>query len=339
MALLSLLALIVISGMVNNSILGRELVILQLAIYMAAFFFMRRAVRRIDRNQMYIIIRSIIIIIVVIGAIQWVTTMFVPSARFILKYLIYNDNSEDIYFNFSDAYHSKRVFATFMEPSYMAAFAVGSFYYLLCFWDRIKENIIILLALVSIIVFSVSSTAYVSFAITGILFMVTSKELKTKWKMILASVAIVMILIFFFGFYDVLDKVLFSKATSGSGLTRSQLNKDAYEVFLSSPIIGIGYKAVRGSSIIHTLLGELGILGLVSFFLFNVCSGCRVIFRNGDKEKYSSGYYGVMYAVITSFICLIIACPDLDLCSYWFWLYLLGCYSGLELIKYKSIRI
>ncbi len=226
-----------------------------------------------------------------------------------------------------------------MEPSYFAAFAVGAFYYLLCFWYKIKENALLLLLLVMIIFASLSTTAYGAFVITGFVFLISSREIKIKWKMIIAFMAIICTVALFTVFYNVLDMVIFSKSETGSAITRARWNREAYSIFLSSPLIGVGYKAARGSSIIYSLLGELGILGLLSFLSFNIISVVRAFVRNRVNKQYSIGYYGVLYAVIASMICLVIACPDLDLCSYWFWLYLLSCYNGFELVTYKTRKI
>lgn len=340
MAWLTLIAvalLIVISGVANKTLASALLVTIQLFVYIFVFLIMRRVAKEINRGQLYKIIRMVVIFVVVVGVLQWIVTMYIPVARPILKILFYNDNNEDVYFNFTDRGHNRRIYSTFMEPSYLAAFAVGSFYFLLCFWERLRENLFLLLMLFIIIAVSLSSTAYGAFIITGSFFIISSKEIKIKWKLLIVFLAAGVALVFFTMFYDVLDAVIFSKASTGSGVTRAGWNREAYAAFLSSPIIGIGYKAIRGSSIIYTLMGELGILGVVLYIVFNVSSVWRCIFR-GQHNKYSTGYYGVLYAVLSSFICMVIACPDLDLCSYWFWLYLLACYNGHELIKYKKIK-
>lgn len=340
LSLTILMLVIILSGVINNSFAGKVLVSIQLAIYVVAFFFMMRATRKMDRELLYKIARSVIVFVVVVGFVQWFVTMFFPSGRIILKYIFYNDNdANNIFFNYHDVAHSKRIYSTFMEPSFLAVFSVGAFYYLLCFWGRIRKNIYLLLMLMLIIVVSYSSTAYGAFAITGVIFIISSKEIKPSWKIVIVSIAAVLLLAFFTVFYNVLDTVIFSKASTGSGITRARWNREAYSAFLSSPIIGVGYKAARGSSIILSLMGELGILGLVTFLQFNIFSVWRAFVGGEVRKKYSIGYYGALYATISSLICLIIACPDLDLCSYWFWLYILSCYNGMELVEYKTKKI
>ncbi|WP_029231643.1 O-antigen ligase family protein [Butyrivibrio sp. VCB2006] len=339
LSLVALAILIIVSGYKNSNLSETLLVIFQLFVYMIAFLLMRRTAKSIGKENLYKLVRTIIIFVVAVGVIQWSITRFVPAAKILLKYIFYSDNSTDVYFNHNDAYHNGRIYSTFMEPSYMAAFAVGAFYYLVCFWNRLKENIALLIMLVIIIVASLSSTAYGAFIITGLIFIVSTKELKLKWKVLIVSFAAVLAFVFFTMFYDVLDVVIFSKASSASGVTRARWNLEALDAYNTSPIFGVGYKAIRGSSIIYTIMGELGILGLISFVSFNIASVWRVVFRGIRAKKYSLGYYGVLYAAISSVTCLVIACPDLDLCSYWFWLYLVSCYNGLELIKYRTNKI
>nr|WP_155994831.1 O-antigen ligase family protein [Butyrivibrio sp. WCE2006] len=335
-ALAVLMVVIIASTLINEQFSEKWLVILQLAVYIVTFLFIKRAVKNIDNESLYGIVRTIIIFVIVIGIVQWLITMFVPPARILLKYIFYNDNSTDVYFNHNDYFHNRRIYSTFMEPSYMSAFVVGAFYYLISFWNRIKENYLILLLLIVILFASSSSTAYGNFLITGIVFILSVKEIKLSWKILIMAIAMFAAFFIYSLFYNVLDAVIFSKALTGSGITRARWNYEAYDAFLTSPLIGVGYKAIRGSSIIFSLLGQVGIFGLVTFVLFNLNSVWRVFFRNILKKNYDTGYYAVLYAVISSFISLVIACPDLDLCSYWFWLYLLASYNGHELVRFKN---
>lgn len=337
-SLIALMVVIIVSSRVNETITEKWLIILQLAVYMITFLLMKRVIRNINNESLYEIIRAIIIFIVFVGILQWIITMFMPSAKILLKYVFYNDNSTDIYFNHNDHYHNRRIYSTFMEPSYMSAFSVGALFYLMSFWNRLKENILLVLLLMMILIASFSSTAYGAFAVTGIIFILSTKEIKINWKILIIAISIFAICILFFFFYDILDAVIFSKATTPSGITRTRMNNDAFDAFMTSPLIGVGYKMIRGSSIIYSLLGETGILGLAAFVSFNLNSVWRVLFRSIQSKNYTTGYYGVLYAIISSFICLIIACPDLDLCSYWFWLYLLASYNGHELVRYRKRR-
>lgn len=75
----------------------------------------------------------------------------------------------------------------------------------------------------------------------------------------------------------------------------------------------------RGSSIFYSLLGQMGIIGLTIYFIFNL-----FIYLSGIiGSKYSDTILTASkFGVLTTMVCQIIACPDLDLCTYWIWLYI-----------------
>ena len=104
------------------------------------------------------------------------------------------------------------------------------------------------------------------------IFLASSKEKKLKFEIIMASVVGFAIMYLFF--FDVLDLVIFSKASSGSGVARHGWNVIAMREFNTSPFWGVGYKMSRGSSIIYTILSELGILGMIVYTILNfiVCA-------------------------------------------------------------------
>lgn len=225
----------------NGIWLEKILYIFQLGIYVLTFFLMMRASKLISRSELYSIIRFVIMFVVIVGVIQWLLTMFFPSGKILLKYILYNDSNEDVYFNFNDYFHNRRIYSTFMEPSYMAAFAVGAFYYLLSFWNERKKNLWLLALLLTIIIVSFSSTAYGAFGITGLLFISSTKEIKRSWKIVIIFVGCIGLLLFAVSFRETLDAVLFSKSLTGSASTRARWNNEAFDAFLTSPLWGIGY--------------------------------------------------------------------------------------------------
>lgn len=311
------------NGVLNDKILN----IIQLIVYVFCYFSMRKVSYYLEDNELYSMIRKLIVFVVTIGLIQWISTNFISPLRTILKPLLYNDNSMNVYFNYNDPYHNKRIYAMFMEPSYLAGFLVGAFYYILSYTDKFKSNIFLLFITLIEIILTTSSTAYVAFASFGLIFILYSKQLKFKSKLLIIILGLVSCFIMYFFFYDLLDAVIFSKSQSGSGVTRIRWNREALEAFNTSKLIGVGYKNIRGSSIIYSLLGELGVLGLVSYIMFVFMSVYKFFIKN-KNNMVSVGYYGTMAAVIAMSICQIVACPDLDLCTFWLWLYILSAYEG-----------
>ncbi|MGL6199635.1 MAG: O-antigen ligase family protein [Lachnospiraceae bacterium] len=255
-------------------------------------------------------IRTIIIFLALFGVIQFLTTIEVLPIRPVLNLIFYNDPSTDVVFH---KYNYSRIMSTFMEPSYYAGFVVGAFYYLLGFRENWKSNAWIMIILIIEVIMTKSSTAYGAFAIVGILFILYANNISVKCKIMGTALALVGILIIYFGFYNILDEVIFSKDLTGSYSTRENMNTEAIEAFRSSILYGVGYKNSRGSSIIYSLLGQLGIIGLTLYIIISLGMCLHLIKLNG-----------ISFAILSAVVCQIIACPDLDLCTYWFWLYCAG---------------
>lgn len=302
--------------------------ILLLISYVGCYLCMRRSLGQMQDEEIYCIVRKVIKFVVIVGVIQWVVTNALPSLRPIGKLLLYNDNSTNVYFNYNDAYHNKRVYAMFMEPSYLASFLVGGFYYLFSFKDKWHKNLLLMALILVEIILTTSSTAYGAFVIVGILFVLQAKQLPTIWKIVYIFIALGCAAVLYFGFYSLLDAVIFSKAQTGSGITRARWNQEAYNAYLTSPLFGVGYKAIRGSSIFYSLLGELGIIGLLLYVLFIIFSIYKVVLEKKINVNKNVGYYAAMYVVLVAAICQFIACPDLDMCSLWLSLYILAIYEG-----------
>lgn len=336
--LLVLLLDIIVSSVVNGTILNVAFKILQLLSYIMCYWCMRRALCQMSDEEIYHLVKKVIVFVVTVGLLQWVVTMVLPFLRPLLKIIFFNENSTNIYFNYTDVNHNKRIYAMFMEPSYLACFLVGGFYYLLSFREKWKKNIGLMILILFEIIFTTSSTAYGAFAIVGLLFILQSKQIPRVWRVMIFCLGIISILILYFGFYGLLDAVLFSKASTGSGITRARWNREAYLAYQSSPIFGVGYKNVRGSSIYYSLLGELGIIGVITYISFLLVSVYKVVFKNKIVITSNTGYFGAIYAVIAAAICQFIACPDLDMCSLWLMLYILAIYEGKYMQHLKENR-
>ena len=320
-----LLILFVFFSSALNGIIGERLMlILQLLGYILCFTCINFVKRELDTETVYHTIRSILIFLSVIGLAQFLTTSEILPLRSVLEPLFYNDPSTDVVFH---KFHYTRVMSTFMEPSYYAGIAVGGFYYLLSLKTKWKKNAWLLILLLVEIILTKSSTAYGAFFLVGILFFLFAKNIGTPWKITGVVVAGIGFCIVFFMFYDLLDAVIFSKDTTGSFSTRTRMNNRALQAFESSMLYGVGYKNCRGSSIVYSLLGELGIIGLSLYAVINA-----IVILPAFKNRVAvsaAGHHAnaARFAVLSAFICQIIACPDLDLCTYWFWLFCFGALS------------
>ncbi len=315
---------IICSAQFSHTLSSSMLSIIQLLIYILCFF----AISNIDASRQldtYKLIRSIIVVMICFGVIQWLTSNNILPLKSILKAIIYNDNGGSVAFLAG----SKRLYSTFMEPSYFAGFLVGSFFYLLSITDKWKENYFLMGSIFVELLLTRSSTGYGAFAILCVLFIITSKKMSTQRKILLILIGIIGVFFAFAFAYKTLDAVIFSKGQTGSAGTRNVWNIYAARAFMSSPILGTGYKTVRGSSIIYSLLGQIGIAGMVIYIATNLTMVFGLLRVNKKNEKFSESQ-GIAYAVLGCLLCEIIACPDLDLCTYWFWIYCAGLYLRPE---------
>lgn len=317
---LLLMCIIIVSAVLNNVLYNTLFKILQLFVYILCFCIMYKSVNSIDEDDLYKYFEIITIFVLIMGVVQiLITGGFIPRFS-IIKTLFYNDDSTTVYFNRTDY---KRLCSVFMEPSYCGCFLTASFFYFLTFLGK-KKNVFFLLCMIMIeIVLTVSSTAYVTFCIVTVLFLFVSKNVYAK-KITMVLGLFSCIVMFTFG-YDLIYKAIISKSASGSALVRGQWNKRAFNAFTSSILWGNGYKTLRGSSLIISMLGELGLMGIIGYVMFNY-----YIIRDKIKNNYKcADKSAIAFALVTIIIGQIIACPDLNFCVYWLIMYFVGLYTNI----------
>lgn len=309
---------VLLSSIINGVISQNYMRIMQLVIYIFCFLSMFYAGKFLSNDFVYVLIRKLTIALMIIGAIQIGITSGILPRLSIIRELLYNDTTSDVIYYTRDNYH--RILSTYMEPSYFAGFAVGSFYYFLFYKEKRSENIVLLGIIMAEILLTFSSSAYGAFAFAGIIFLASSKEKNLKILIIVgATLGFVVMYTFFF---DVLDTVIFSKATSGSAVARHYWNLAAIRNFNSSPVWGVGYKMSRASSIIYTILSEIGIIGMIVYIQLNLTILFPILsirYKKTDNET-----KGLRLAIISVVLTQLIAVPDLDICTYWMWMNLLA---------------
>ena len=312
--MLLLLAVIVISNIINGMVISSLLKVLQLAIYMVCFFYMLKVGQNIDNEYLYKLIRRLSIFLLIVGFIQFGITSGVLPRLGIVKTLLYNDTTNEfIYYN---QLNYKRVLSTFMEPSYYAGYIIGAFYYLLSIKEKRKENYILLAFMLLQIILTFSSSAYGAFLIVGIIFIASPRETKFKLRIILLGLAGFFLMYLFF--YDILDTVIFSKGLSESANTRYWWNRDALTMYKISPIIGNGYKSSRASQIIYTMLAEFGVVGLISYCALNIRFFLYYVSKT-YRSKFGESRIPVLVGILSVIATQIIGVPDIDICTYWMW--------------------
>ena len=327
-ACIILLLITFMSLIVNNTLIENILRYLQLVMYVLCTIAMSKISNDIEKNYVHSTIKNITIFLIGVGFLQLLITTGILPRLGIIRTLLYNDTLSEVVYYTRDNYF--RILSTYMEPSYYAGFLVGAFYYFLYMDEKKMGNYILLFLILLQIILSFSTTAYIAFGILGILYILKIKNLKLKIFTIIIS--LIGISVLYFGFYNILDNVIFSKSESGSANARFALDRRNQKLFAENKIIGVGYKNARGSSIVYTVLAEMGITGLISYISLNIIIFKDIFIKN--KNNISLQELGLRFALFGVFMCQIIAIPDIDICTYWMWMNLLA----VIISRYKKRR-
>lgn len=293
--------------------------VIMLGVYVCTFVQLSRFSVFLDYTYVKKVFLIVLWFIVGIGALQFVIEVFDIPKNTIVQTLIYNDiTNTNICYNFKNV---ERFYSSFMEPSYAAPFLVGAFFFVLSCKNEItfrRKNFLLAILLICIAL-SKSSTAYGAFAVVVALYIIrNSNDIKIWLGTIVGCITVLFLMVG----TNVLNEVIFDKLDSVSGIVRSNMNERAMENFLLSPVTGAGYKLSRGSSIVPTLLGELGVIALAIYVL--------IFFILLKKIYRGNGAVPSVYMVLSAMICQIIACPDLDLCTFWLTMYFFAIHSGVK---------
>lgn len=324
--------IVILSTMCGGVFYENFLYVLQLLVYILTFkcFYLIKDLRG---DFLYKSIRWITVFLMVVGVLQFLATTNILSIDGALEFLFYNDVGTSVQFGLYDYYD--RIMSTFMEPSYYAVLAVGGFYYLLYFKEKWTENMWILVSLFVIILMTFSSTAYGAFAVVGLIFLALFKEVSIGAKVRIIVLAVIIVSILYIFCYDMLDSVIFSKLLTSSGVTRKIWNDFAIATFKESPIIGVGYKNIRGSGIYPSILAQIGVFGTLIFTLIMMKKLSPLLEysslkKDGRSKNLPKNVVPVAFALMSAFVCLTIAIPDLDSCGFWFWMYCTSLSYGTE---------
>ena len=312
------------STWINGALETKFLSLMQILIYILCFYTMYIASQKLDRTYVYRLLKGLAIFCVSVGFLQLLITSNVIPRFNVVSELFFNEETKTVYYH-RDEYF--RVTSTFMEPSYYAGLLVGLMYYFITFEEKLKSNLWLIILMGIQIILTFSTTAYAVTVIVGVLYLTFVKGGKRKILILLAGVTAFLIL--YFLFYDLLNQVVFSKNESGSGITRFYWNQAALKEFAGSPVNGIGYKMVRGSSIFYSLLGEVGVVGLSMYFLM-ILGVLILMIQNIAASQYDIGVFGALFGVSSVFAAQLIACPDFDLCTFWLWYYILALHIGTK---------
>jgi hypothetical protein len=235
-----------------------------------------------------------------------------------------------------------RVNSTFLEPSVFATYLTGVFAFLLIWWVKRPNWILlggVLLTLFAMLI-TTSTTAYLG--LVGVLACIllgvgllqlinggwTSKSLLV---LMFATVAVIWIgLMVFVGspdLRDLVNVVLLQKSDGDSFKVRLESDLQGFEILWNTYGLGVGLGSNRPSSFLTFLLSNLGILGFLLFVLFLVTL-TRLALNNISRLNQDdmnnwvvAGAWG-LWATIAAKIS---AQPDLSFSPMWVWIFFLAC--------------
>ena len=323
-----LIIYIFINYLLINSNSGANILnLIQIAIYTITFIRIKIVYKFISDEFIDKCIKYITYIILFVGFFNIFINLLGLSKNNIIGILLFNDSKNpNIYYYMN----STRFYSTFMEPSYVAGLLCGLFlyYHIKCNELSSTSNILIEVLLGLAIILTKSSTAYGTFLIIMSTYYLKNIKKRSTWFYIFAGIIIFALI---FTCTDILNQVIFKKSVSSSARVREIWNNQARNAFYIKPIFGNGYKTLRASSLYLNILGELGAVGLIIYFNI-IRKFLFPILHNKDKKNNIIYNYLVLALIISQ----LIACPDLDLCSFWLVMYIYKMNSVHSLTnKYK----
>lgn len=312
------LLLVLVSCSALNGVLGAVAInVAQLSIYIVCFIRFFSVAHLIGRDRILKYFRWLVIFVAIIGLIQFLIVLGIIPRLGIVSTLIYNDPNPNIYYNIE---RTPRLYSTFMEPSYCVPFLVGAFYFIMVSAEnKTRADHALLIVLLVEIVATQSTTGYIAFIAVGAICIAVFKDRATARYLIPEMLILLVALLVT---PDLLDTVIFSKAESGSAATRDVWNDRALTNFVENPVVGIGYKQSRASSLLFSLLAESGICGLISYCALII--SCIVGYRTEDSAMMRCG----KTLVLTVATCQFIAVPDVDFCVFWLCMYVYAAVAG-----------
>ena len=200
------------------------------------------------------------------------------------QYFFYNDLGALKVFNWD--IHKDRLFGTVFDPNFAGSIIIVEIFLILYFYlGKIKKNIKALLSLylfISLIalLLTYSRSTYVAFIVSGIAFFALTKKAKLLYS---ALIFIGIAILFTPKNFSVEGMNLLR---TGSIIGRLESFSNAFSVFASSPIFGIGFNAYRyaqfrlglldmnwlathaGAGVSNSFLFILVTTGLIGFLLF-----------------------------------------------------------------------
>jgi hypothetical protein len=240
------------------------------------------------------------------------------DTMFFWRNLIYSDN-ESTSIEALGMLGIYRFNGTFKEASYCGGF-LSPVLTALLLGEKKKDQILMSIVLIAAIL-NASSTGLV--VLLGGVFVYFLKGRNVSLKSMLVACGIFGVLaILVTGNFHVIDTLLFQKLQTSSGIQRTLMNQNCWDVLLGTKLLGVGFNHIRGSSFLFSMLGQSGVVGtaLLIVFVYKVFVGHtgKINWEKCGKAR----RFAIVYMAFSLFG-QVLAQPDIFLSNFWFGIFLL----------------
>lgn len=157
--------------------------------------------------------------------------------------------------------------------------------------------------IVGVLLLSTSTTAYIGLAILfifSIVLMIDMKKTKSCYIIayLLFTALVVVITYFCLPMADaVIKSLVLEKLSSGSGVERLASIKEAWGLFLTAPVLGVGWNTVTSNDLLVNLLANTGLLGALSFS----CALVVILYNSKIAQLYTRKVKGIELYKLNSY--------------------------------------
>jgi hypothetical protein len=318
--------LLLFTNSILKSGITNILVVAQLFIYYLCARCIHKISRSLNPKECLGYVNKVLLAVILFAPIQYVATIGLLPRDFLSPFF-FNDFGDSVYFHYPERY--QRLLSTFLEPSFCAPFLVGSFYYFLHMRGLKKNNIILLSFILIELLLTKSSTGFLSFFIIGVFYLLLVKGI--KWLIRFSPLLIVLLAVIAFLGKDVLNDVIFDKMSTDSGKYRAMQDLNSIEMFMHNKLLGVGYGTMRSSSLLITMLAEIGMVGAALFLYYIYVTVRPLLAGQKISTKYDTAVRLFFLNVVLS---QLIAIPDLQYCVFWLSIYLISLSNVFKQSKY-----
>jgi hypothetical protein len=250
-----------------------------------------------------------------------------------------------------------RISGGYPEASSFAEAGLACLAFSYAYWRVSKSNLAFILSLIVLVLllFSTSSTAYGALAILCLfpLFSLGRAILNGQFiaedlHLLLLGILLFTVLLgiylynasAFDPFVELIERMVFDKATSGSGIERAYWNERSIQALFDTGGVGVGMGSSRSSSWIVSVMSQLGVIGTMTMLglVFFIVRGMGQLKATQDTLEVFALASGLRAAVIAILIATCLAGSGADP-GIVFFIALGGILACRRHVKLQSVRI